>query len=226
MTGTLYGTAVFAFGAGVVTFFSPCVYALLPGYVGYYVANVDAESAPLVGALARGGTASLGALGTFAVLSVLAFAAGELLEQFLPVFEYLVGALLVVFGVLVVYKGAFSATVTLPERQESVLGFGLFGAMYALAATACVLPLFLSVSVVSVDFSVAGTVLVLGAYAGSFVLLMVAATVMTALGQETLLNQFSGRTRTLSKVAGVILVCAGLLQFAIAAGFDPAQVGL
>lgn len=224
MSGTLYGTATFAFGAGVVTFFSPCVYALLPGYVSYYVANVDTESAPLAGALARGGVASVGALGTFAVLSVLAFAAGELLEQFLPVFEYLVAVLLVGFGVLVIHKGAFSANVTLPERQESVLGFGLFGAVYALAATACVLPLFLSVSVVSVDFSVAGTVFVLGAYAGSFVLLMVAATVMTALGQETLLNQFSGHARTLSKVAGVVLICAGLVQFGIAAGFDPSQL--
>lgn len=218
MTNTLYGTATFAFGAGVLTFFSPCVYALLPGYVGYYVANVDAESKPLAGALARGTTASLGALGTFAVLSVVALAAGEVLERFLPVFEYLVGALLVVFGVLVVYKGAFSLTVTLPERQETLLGFGVFGAMYALAATACVLPLFLSVSLLSVDFSVVGTVLVLGAYAASFAALMVATTVMTALGQERVVSRFSGHAGALSKVAGVVLVCAGLLQFAIVAG--------
>jgi cytochrome c-type biogenesis protein len=224
MSTTLYGTATFALGAGVVTFFSPCVYALLPGYVSYYVANVDSESAPLAGALARGGAASLGALGTFAVLSVLAFLAGEVLEQFLPVFEYLVGGLLVVFGILVIQKGALSASVTLPERQESVLGFGFFGAMYAMAATACVLPLFLSVSVVSVEFSIVGTVLVLGAYAGSFALLMIAATVMTALGQETLLNRFSGHAGTLSKVAGVVLICAGLVQIAIVAGLAPTQL--
>ncbi|MFC7058455.1 cytochrome c biogenesis protein CcdA [Halovenus salina] len=190
----------------------------MPGYVGYYVANVDAESTPIAGALARGTTASLGALGTFAVLSVAALAAGEVLERFLPVFEYLVGALLVVFGVLVVYKEAFSMTVTLPERQESLLGFGVFGAMYALAATACVLPLFLSVSLVAVDFSVVGTVLVLGAHAASFAALMIATTVMTALGQERLLSQFSGHAGALSKVAGIILVCAGLLQVAIVAG--------
>lgn len=218
MANTLYGTATFALGAGVLTFFSPCVYALLPGYVGYYVANVDAKSTPLAGALARGTTASLGALGTFAVLSVVALAAGEVLERFLPVFEYLVGAFLVVFGVLVLYKGAFSLTVTLPERQETLLGFGVFGAMYALAATACVLPLFLSVSLVAVEFSVAGTLLVLGAYATSFAALMVATTVMTALGQERLFSQFSGHAGALSKVAGVVLVCAGLLQVAIVAG--------
>ena len=220
MTGTLHGTTAFAFGAGVATFFSPCVYALLPGYVSYYVASVDAESAPLSGAVSRGIAASAGALGTFAALSVIALAAGELLERALPVLEYLVGGLLVVFGLLVVYKGALSFTVVLPERQESVLGFGLFGAAYALAATACVLPLFLSVSVVSVELSAAGTLLVLGAYAGSFAALMLAATITTAVGKQALMSRFAGHAGTMTKVAGVVLVVAGVVQLALAAGID------
>lgn len=213
--------AAFAFGAGIATFFSPCVYALLPGYISYYVASVDSDAAPLAGAFWRGLAASVGALGTFAVLSILAFATGEILERTLPILEYLVGVLLVVFGVLVVHKGAFSVTVPLPERQESVLGFGLFGAMYALAATACVLPLFLSVSVVSFDLSMGGTALVLGSYGGSFAALMLAATVMAAIGQQSLLNRFAGHAGTLATVAGVVLVLAGVLQVAMAAGFEP-----
>jgi cytochrome c-type biogenesis protein len=223
MTGTLYGTASFALGAGVVTFFSPCVYALLPGYVSYYVANVDSDSAPVSGALARGGSASLGALGTFAVLSVLALAAGELLERFLPVLEYLVGVLLVVFGLAIISKGSLSLAVRLPERRESVLGFTIFGAIYALAATACVLPLFLSVSIVSVELSAVGTLFVLGAYAGSFAVLMVATTVMAALGQQTLLRRFAGQAGRLVTVAGVILVLAGVLQVALVAGIGPLE---
>ncbi len=212
--------AVFAFGAGIATFFSPCVYALLPGYISYYVASVESESAPLAGALSRGVAASIGALGTFAVLSVVAIATGEVLERALPILEYFVGVLLVVFGILIVYKGTFSFTVALPERQESVLGFGLFGAMYALAATACVLPLFLSVSVVSFDLSMAGTALVLGSYGGSFALLMLAATVLAAIGQETVLDRFAGQAGRLATLAGVVLVLAGLLQIGMAAGFE------
>jgi cytochrome c-type biogenesis protein len=45
MASTTAMTA-FAIGAGTATFFSPCVYALLPGYVSYYVASVDEERAP------------------------------------------------------------------------------------------------------------------------------------------------------------------------------------
>lgn len=212
--------AVFAAGAGMATFFSPCVYALLPGYVSYYVANVEQESAPLLGALWRGLAASVGAIGTFAVLSVVALAAGQALERALPALEYVIGVLLVVLGVLVVQKGSVSVSVTLPERRESVLGFGLFGAVYALAATACVLPLFLSVSVLSVDLPTAGTVLVLASYAGSFAVLMLAATIMAAIGQQALLGWFTGHAGTLAKVAGVVLVLAGVLQLAIAAGLN------
>jgi cytochrome c-type biogenesis protein len=220
MSATLNGTTAFAFGAGVATFFSPCVYALLPGYVSYYVASVDSESAPLSGAVSRGIAASVGALGTFAVLSALALVAGEALERALPVLEYFVGGLLVLFGVLVIYKGTLSFTVVLPERQESVVGFALFGAAYALAATACVLPLFLSVSVVSFELSMAGTLLVLGAYAGAFAALMLAATITTAIGKQALVSRFAGHAGTMTRVAGVVLVIAGVVQLAIAAGVD------
>ena len=210
------GQATFAFGAGIATFFSPCVVALLPGYVSYYVAAVDGERAPLSGALARGVAASLGALGTFAVLSVVAFAAGTALERALPVIEPLVGVLLIGLGALVLWKGALSVRVALPDRRASVLGFGIFGSVYALAATACVLPLFLSVTVVSLDLAVGGTALVLAAYALGFAVLMLAATVAVAIGQEALLSRFTGHAGTLTRVAGVVLVLAGFAQLYLA----------
>lgn len=215
--------AGFAFGVGMTAFFSPCVVALLPGYISYYVATVDGESAPLSGALARGGAASLGAIFAFLVLSVVAFGAGELLERVIPILELLVGVSLVVFGLFAVRKGTLTFSVPLPERRASVLGFGLFGVMYALAATACVLPLFLSVTVLSFEFAVGGTALVLGAYAAGFAVLMLAATVMTAVGRQALLDTALARAGTLTRVAGVVLVLAGLAQLAIAYSVEPAE---
>lgn len=215
--------AGFAFGVGLTTFFSPCVFALLPGYISYYVATVDGERAPLSGALARGGAASVGAVGTFLVLSIVAFFAGELFERTIPLLEYLVGVLLVALGLLVLRKGTLSFTVALPERRASVLGFALFGAVYALAATACVLPLFLSVSVLSFELPAAGTALVLGSYAAGFAVLMLAATVVTAIGRQALLEQAVARAGTLTRVAGVALVLAGVAQLAIAYAIEPME---
>lgn len=212
--------AGFAFAAGIAAFFSPCVVALLPGYVSYYVATVEGETAPLAGALARGGAASLGAIGTFAVLSILAFVAREAVKSAVPVLEYLVGVLLVVSGVLILRKSALSFTVPLPQRRASVLGFGGFGAMYALAATACVLPLFVSITGVSFTLSPPGTLLVLGSYAAGFTVLVLAATVTTAIGRQALLERAVTRTGTLTKVAGVTLILAGVVQLLVAYRLD------
>jgi len=214
MTAT--GEATFAFAAGVLTFFSPCVFALLPGYVGYYVGAVEAESAPLSGAVARGLAASAGALGTFAVLSVAALGATTAFERVLPVVEPLVGVLLVGLGVALLWKGTLTPAVALPERRASVLGFVAFGALYALAATACVLPLFLSITVASVGLSVTGTALVLAAYAAAFALLMLAATVAVAVGQEALLGRFAGHAHALTRAAAIVLVLAGVAQLSLA----------
>lgn len=217
------GEAGFAFLAGVLTFFSPCSYALFPGYVGYYVAAVDGDRPPLSGVASRGTAASLGALCTFVVLGAVAFWATEAFESVLPVIEPTVGVVLVAFGLLVVWKGAVSFTVPLPARRSSVVGFGLFGAVYALAATACVLPLFLTIATTSVGLSVAGTALVLGAYASAFSLLMLAATVAVAVGRSTLVGQFAGYAPQLTRAAGVVIVLAGLGQLYIAFQVAPLE---
>ncbi len=212
----------FAFVAGIATFFSPCVFALLPGYIGYYVSAVDRERAPLAGALTRGVAASLGALVTFAVLSAIAFSAGETLEMVLSdIIEPIIGVLLIGLGVLVLWKGALSFTVVLPERRTGIAGFGVFGAMYALAATACVLPLFLAVAVNSIELSAGGALVVFGAYAGAFAMLMLAATIAVAIGQEAVLGKLAGRGQLLTYAAGVILVIAGVIQLYIAFAVGP-----
>ena len=208
--------AVFAVGAGTLTFFSPCVSALLPGYVSYYVATVDEEASPLAGAAVRGLAATAGAVLSFGVLSVLSIVASASIERAIPIIEPLIGVALVVFGLLVFRKGSLSVSVPLPERQTTVLGFGVFGAAYAVAATACVLPLFLSVAVQSFSLSIAGTVLVLGAYTATFGVLMLAATVATAVGHDALLGRMASRAGLLTKAAGVVIVLAGLGQIFVA----------
>lgn len=65
---TLVTTVSFALTAGIATFFSPCAYPLLPGYVGFYVNATDDDSASVTGAGVRGVAAALGVLATFALL--------------------------------------------------------------------------------------------------------------------------------------------------------------
>lgn len=213
------GTASLALGAAVATFFAPCAYALLPGYIGYYVAAVDTDTAPLSGALVRGLAATAGVLVTFGVLSGIAIGAGEALERALPVVEPLVGIALIVVGAYVLYTGTLSLHVMLPARRASVLGFGLFGAAYALAATACVLPLFLAVVLQSLTMPAGATAAVLGTYAGTFGILMLAVTVATAVGHDVGGEKLAKHGDTITRLAGIVLIVAGIGQLYVAATY-------
>ncbi len=216
--GELLGTMLFALGIGVATFFSPCAYALLPGYVGYYVAATGEETTPpLSGTLARGLAAAVGAMGVLGLLSIAAIAAGETVGRALPLLEYGVGVALIVLGAWVLYGGSGAVHVLLPERRSTVLGFGLFGAMYALAATACVLPVFLGLAFRSLTMPPLETALVLGTYAAGFGTLMVAVTVATAFGYALGAGRIAGYVDRVVRVAGVVLIIAGLGQLYVAA---------
>jgi cytochrome c-type biogenesis protein len=160
--------------------------------------------------------AAIGVLGTFLVLSIAAVLASDLIERLLPAVELFVGLLLIGLGVAVFVGYTGSVHVSLPERRSSVLGFGLFGALYALAATACVLPLFLAVALQSLTLSKSGTAVVLGSYAGSFGALMIVATVATAVGHDALVGRVSDRIQTLRRLAGGVLIAAGLGQIYLA----------
>lgn len=214
--GELLGTVLFALGSGVATFFAPCSYALLPGYVGYYVAAMGQESAPLSGAMARGGAAAVGSLAVFGLLSVVAVVAGEVLEQTLPMLELGVGAALVVFGAWILYGGSGAVHVMMPERRATISGFAVLGGMYALAATACVLPLFLAVAFRSLTLSTSEAALVMGSYAAGFAVLMLSVTVAVAVGHSLSADRVASHSDRLVRIAGAVIVLAGVGQIYVA----------
>ena len=213
------GFAALAIGAALATFFAPCSYALLPGYVAYYVAATDGTSPPLGGALIRGLAATIGVFVTFGVLMGIALVAGGVIEHLLPVIEPVVGVALILAGVYLLYAGSLSLHVRLPQRSETVLGFGVFGAAYALAATACVLPLFLALVLQSLTMSAGAAAIVLGAYVGGFGVLMLAVTVATAVGYEIGAGRIAARSQLLNRLAGVVLILAGSGQLYVAATY-------
>ncbi|RLM88630.1 cytochrome C biogenesis protein [Halobellus sp. Atlit-38R] len=204
-SAAFFGTVAFAAGTGVTTFFAPCAFPLLPGYVGYYVRRND-DTPGLVSGLA----AAAGAIVALGVIASLAFALGQRLTSLLPLFEPLIGAMLVVFGLLVL-SGWTPPTIPLPKRPESLLGFGVFGAVYAVAAAGCVVPLFLGVIAQASALSPARGLVVLGAYAGGVAVPLVGVTLLTDAG----VTAWRGAGRYagyLKQAAGVLLVLAGLGQ--------------
>ena len=209
---TLVTNVSFALTAGIATFFSPCAYPLLPGYVGFYVNSTNTERASVTGAATRGVAAALGVLATFALLGGATAWVGHEALSGITVFETLVGGLLVVFGVLVALGRAPSVSLSLPKRRASVFGFGLFGAGYALAGAGCVAPVFLAVVARAMTLPTETAVIVVGVYAGIVAALMAATTVATGVGIISNANRVMVHSGWIKRLAGIVMIVAGVGQ--------------
>jgi cytochrome c-type biogenesis protein len=216
LDATLLSTLAFAVTAGVVTFFSPCAYPLLPGYVGFYVSQTDAEESSLAHALGRGLVAGAGVLATFGLLLGVAFVIGQSVLTNTTALEALVGVVLIGFGLLVLLDRAPSLSVALPKRRSGTLGFGIFGAGYALAAAGCAAPFFVGVIASALALPAGSAALVIGTYVGSVVLLMVSLTVATGMGLAAGAGRLAAYGGTLRRIAGIVMILAGIGQLYVA----------
>ncbi|MFA1611617.1 cytochrome c biogenesis protein CcdA [Halobellus rubicundus] len=205
LSPAFFGTAAFAVGAGVATFFAPCAFPLLPGYVGYYLQRTESASG-----LVSGVVAAAGAVVSLGVVAGLALALGQRLTSLLPVVEPAIGLALVAFGLLVL-SGWTAPTPSLPARPESLVGFGAFGAVYAVAAAGCVVPLFLGVVAQASALPPGQGALVLAGYAVAVAAPLVGVTLLADAGVTAWRDagRYAGRMK---QAAGALLVVAGLGQ--------------
>ncbi|MFB6094860.1 MAG: cytochrome c biogenesis CcdA family protein [Halodesulfurarchaeum sp.] len=215
--GVLDVTAVAAaFSMGIASFFAPCAFPLLPGYVGYYVGSVEAE-VPFRGAVARGVAAGIGALAVIGGVAVLVATAGRMLVTQLRYVEPIIGLALLVLGALMVLDRVPSWHVSLPGRRTSILGFGLFGAGYALAASGCFAPVFVAVILEALTLSVVGGFLAVLAFATGMAGLLIAATVAIAIGHDLGGSTLPRYAERITPIAGVVVMIAGAYQLVEAA---------
>jgi len=201
-----------AVGAGVATFFSPCAYALLPGYVGVYLG--DGEGTLRSDGL-RGLAAAAGVLAVFAVTVGAVALVGEAVQPWIGRMEPLTGLALVVFGVLLVGGSTFGWHLPLPDQRPGVVGFGIFGAVYAVAAVGCVAPLFFGLTLGAIQAGPAQAALVLSTYGGTIAALLLAVTVAIGVGYEIAELKLARLSVVGQKIGGVVLVAAGIVQLGL-----------
>lgn len=211
----LAGLLGFAFTLGALTFFAPCAYPLLPGYLAYYLGSAeDAETRPgrVLGAAQVGVLASAGFFLVYLALGGVVLAVGSAILANVVLLEAVVAVLLIGLGSAMAAGRAPSLSLALPERRHSSTGFFLFGVGYAAAAAGCTAPVFVVVvaSTLTVDLWLGAAML--AAYAAGMSALMVVITVLAGLGRGALLRRLSGRTAGFERAAGVLLVLAGVVQ--------------
>lgn len=213
-------TVVLAFGAGVLSFLSPCVLPLVPVYLGYLTGStIGGEEAPKRSTVFL--HALLFGLG-FSLVFVLLFGLpvgylGHFFAGFTPILAKIGGLLLIVFGLHT--AGLIQIPFLLMERRMEIgvsssptyLRSLLVGMAFGAGWTPCVGPLLGAILTLALDAqSVWQAVFFLSVYSLGLGLpfLLVALLLTTATGWLRRLNR---HPRVVSVVSGAFLIIIGLL---------------
>jgi cytochrome c-type biogenesis protein len=209
-------TLAAAFGAGVLSFATPCVLPLVPAYLaavgGASVDDLRARRG--VGRTLRGVAPFVFGFGlVFVVFGALVGAAGSALDDWREQVAQASGILIVAMGL--VLAGALP-TPALPgltggaRRPHSAL---VLGGAFALSWTPCVGPVLAAVlALASSRGAVGEAALLLGAYAAGLAVPLIASAVLfdRVLGAAAFLRD---RYDVIRVVSGLVLIALGLLVF-------------
>jgi cytochrome c-type biogenesis protein len=225
-----------AFGAGLLSFISPCVLPLVPGYLSY-ISGLSLDEmrgtpvvagggtvavAPQVGARRQVVVASLAFIIGFSLVFVALGAAASAIGQFLAerqaIFNRIAGAVIIVFGlhtmgVLRIEWLYQERRVQTSRKPAGVFGAGLVGVAFAFGWTPCIGPILAGILALAGSQETVGQgVRLLGIYSLGLGVPFMA----TALMIDRFFGAM-GRIRrhyhTVELVSGALLVIIGLLIF-------------
>lgn len=206
---------LFAFSAGLLATVNPCGFAMLPAYLSYFL-GTDAPTrtpAAVANALKVGATVSLGFLVVFGIAGGLLAVGIDQVITAVPFLALGVGVLIIALGVWMLTGREFVLKIPgLSRFSDNADGSAFsFGISYAVASLSCTLPIFLTVvAAATAAATLPARLAVAGAYAGGMALLLVAITVLLAVGRASLVRRLRSIGPKITRIAGGILVLAGV----------------
>ncbi len=149
LSGSMLLAIPLALLAGLLSFLSPCVLPLLPGYLGYVSGNAQRKSIVITGAVLF----VLGFTAVFVLLGILAGAAGLVFLTTNPWVQIALGAIVVLLGFAMIGQvGFLQKTIKLPVTPKiGLVGAPVLGAVFAIGWTPCIGPTLASVLVLASD---------------------------------------------------------------------------
>lgn len=213
--GSLLLAMPIALAAGVVSFLSPCVLPLVPGYLSYVtgLAGVDLDTARRGRVVAGASLFVLGFSAVFVSAGVLFGGLGVALQSHAPVISRVLGALTIVLGLafMGVLPGFARDLRVHRLPRVGLVGAPLLGVLFGLGWAPCIGPTLAAVQTLAFDSASAGRGALLSlVYCLGLGLPFVLAAVAfrRALGAFSVIRRHSGVVTT---AGGVMLVVLGVL---------------
>jgi cytochrome c-type biogenesis protein len=219
------GTLLAAFGAGLVSFFSPCVAPLIPGYIGY-LSGSSLQREPEKGSSRKTLVPCLlfvaGFSLAFVALGVLSASAGRLVAAYSPVLETIAGIVMIGMGAFLLNwlprpvmewlsrERRLHLDAPLLQRASALAPLVL-GVVFAAGWTPCIGPVLGAILlVVASSGQIGAGFLLLLIYSLGFALPFLA----IGLGWSTslrVMGWFRRHAQVVSTVTGVALIVFGIL---------------
>ena len=220
LNGQLLAAVPIALAAGLVSFLSPCVLPLVPGYLGYLGGFTDASADAavekrnrrrlLVGVLLFIAGFTL----VFVTFNLVAGVAGSWLLRYSDVIVRIAGALLIVMGLVFIGQFSFMQRTIKPSWRPAtgLAGAPLLGIVFGIGWTPCIGPTLAVVLALSADSASAGRGVLLGlvyCIGLGIPFLLVAAGFSWVTGSLAFLRR---HIRAINIAGGVLLIVIGVLM--------------
>jgi cytochrome c-type biogenesis protein len=153
LNGGLWLAVPIAIAAGLLSFLSPCVLPLVPGYLGY-VSGVTSGREKTRGRMLAGvGLFVAGFSVVFLAVSLLIGTVGVFVTQYTDVILRVAGVVVILMGIVFIGQVSFLQRTIKPgwQPRTGLIGAPLLGIVFAVGWTPCVGPTLIAVSSMALD---------------------------------------------------------------------------
>jgi cytochrome c-type biogenesis protein len=208
--GTLLAALPIALVAGLISFLSPCVLPLVPGYVAYATGFSSSKGKVLLGSI-------LFVLGFTFVFASYGLAFGGLGSQ-IAANEEIITKVLGIFtiGMGTIFLGVFPFTPTIAPKISTtggIAGAPLLGVLFGVGWTPCIGPALATVQTLAFNESsaVRGAILSIGYGIGLGIPFILSGLYLDR--SKKIRTFFLRNGATVSKIGGLLLILIGFMQF-------------
>ena len=230
----------FAIIVAITSFFSPCSFPLLPGYVAHIVgidlADKESEKEekskekssrnyilyPILGL-----SGGLGILFSYLILGAIISSVGSAILPYIVYVLPIIGGIFIILGIVMFTNFEFSFSRLLGwirkgqmkvEREEKkhqnlskIFSTFLYGLGYGIASLGCNGPIYLAFSLqVGAQETILQMIFAYLAFALTIIILMVGVTVLLIFSKDVIVQKLKASTEIIKKISGAIMVVVGL----------------
>jgi len=198
-----------AFSAGVLTFFSPCSFPMLPAYIALYMGIEENTTHKkfLKRGVINGFISTFAFILVFSAIGLLTSLFASVINPYIRYLEPAIGVFLIVLGVLYLLNVNLTMHFSIKSSKNKIFSFAI---LYALASIGCSLPIFISMVLFSLTRGgFTGAILIFFAYALGMGAMMLLINVLIAGAKQAAIKKIKSAMPIIKKLGSVLLIAIG-----------------